>query len=237
MFDINKLVDHRNAELWRTLNEHFKIALEPSSNNEYSVYSINDMATFYVVPENLCPDSFTHELLHVYLRFKKIFISAAFKNTVKRSNTLKNLLSEPLLEHIGNCLDHIKMFEKYSEMGFDPAKFILDYDKHKCSAHELAELKRYYKQNGSYNSQAVDLYVGKFVAMCADFNEDFDYTACFDGLDKLDPQLFTILDQLITDWEELDIENDDILISSYYPLLTRFYDCMKIWLNGKRFHV
>jgi len=82
----------------------------------------------------------------VYKHLKKIFNSTAFKNTVKSSKTLKNLLSEPLLEHIGNCLDHIKMFEKYSEMGFDPAKFILDYDKHKCSAHELAELKRYYKQ-------------------------------------------------------------------------------------------
>ena len=45
MFNINKLVDHRNAELWRTLNEQFKIALKPSANNEYSVYSINDMAT------------------------------------------------------------------------------------------------------------------------------------------------------------------------------------------------
>lgn len=76
MFDINKLVDQRNAKLWQTLNEHFKIDLEPSTNSEYSVYSINDSATFYIVPENLCPDSFTHELLHVYLRFKKIFISA-----------------------------------------------------------------------------------------------------------------------------------------------------------------
>lgn len=122
-------------------------------------------------------------------------------------------------------------------MGFNPSNFISDYDKHKCSPHELSELKRYYKQNGSYNRHAVDLFVGKFVAMSADFNDGFDYSACFDALDKLDPQLFTILDQLLTDWEELDIENEDILISSYYPLLNTFYDKMKIWLNGKRFHV
>jgi hypothetical protein len=235
MIDLKQLVDKRNQALWDILNSNFKIDLKPSSNNEYSVYSINDAATFYVPENDLCPDSFTHELLHVYLRFKKV-IGAAFINTVGSSTILKNLLNDRLTEHVGNCLDHIKMIEKFDKMGFRRKKFILDYDQHKCTSSDLSNLKRYYKQKGSYNTEAVNLVIGKFVAICADFNETFDYEPCFDALEKLDLQLFTILDQFISDWETLDIESDDILKSSYYPLLDTFYEGMKRWVTGKKFH-
>lgn len=235
MIDLKQLADERNEALWDTLNKHFQIDFAPSANNEYRVYSINDSATFYVPANNLCADSFTHELLHVYLRYKKVFIGEAFINTISCSAILKNLLNDRLLEHVGNCLDHIKMFEKYDQMGFRPEKFILDYHQHKCKPSDLADLKRYYKQNGSYNREAINLYIGKFLAMCADFNESFDYETCFEALDKLDPTLFTILDQLVSDWENLDIESDDILESSYYPLLNTFYEGMKRWMACKKF--
>ncbi|MEO7215537.1 hypothetical protein [Mucilaginibacter sp.] len=236
MIDLNQLVDERNKALWDTLNEHFTIDVQPSLNNEYSVYSISDRATFYVVEADLNPDSFTHELLHVYLRYKKVFIGAAFTNTIGSSTILKNLLNDRLTEHVGNCLDHIKMFDHYEQLGFQPEKFILDYDLHKCSADELTDLKKYYKQNGSYNRDAVNLFIGKFFGMCADFNDAFDYEPCFETLDKLDQQLFTVLDQFISDWEDLDIESEDILKSSYYPLLNTFYEGMKRWMTGKKFH-
>ncbi|RXF67735.1 hypothetical protein [Arcticibacter tournemirensis] len=236
MIDLNQLIDERNQALWDTLNAHFQIDFQPSANNEYRVYSINDSATFYVPENDHCADSFTHELLHVYLRYKKVFIGAAFINTVNSSKILKNLLNDRLTEHVGNCLDHIKMIDHYDQMGFPREKFITDYDQHKCTPSDLADLKRYYKQNGSYNTEAVNLYIGKFVAMCADFNESFDYEPCFAALDKLDPQLFTVLDQLVSDWEDLDIESDDILTSSYYPLLNTFYEGMKRWMTGKKLH-
>jgi hypothetical protein len=236
MMDQTRLVDERNKALWDILNSHFQIDFKPSVTGEYRVYSINDQATFYVPEANLCADSFTHELLHVYLRYKKVFIGAAFSNTINSSAILKNLLNDRLTEHVGNCLDHIKMFEKYQQMGFRPEKFILDYDLHKCTASDLADLKRYYKQKGSYNTEAVNLFMGKFVAMCADFNDNFDYAPCFEALDKLDPLLFAVLDQFIADWEDLDIESEDILQSSYYPLLNTFYEGMKRWMTGKNFH-
>lgn len=170
------------------------------------------------------------------MRYKKVFIGAAFINTVSSSTILKNLLNDRLIEHVGNCLDHIKMIEKYDQMAFRREKFILDYEQHKCTPADLSDLKRNYKQQGSYNTEAVNLFIGKFVAMCADFNDNFDYELCFEALDKLDPLLFTVLDQFISDWEELDIESDDILKSSYYPLLTTFYEGMKRWMTGKKFH-
>ncbi|MFD2871980.1 hypothetical protein ACFS5N_05840 [Mucilaginibacter ximonensis] len=236
MIDLNQLIDDRNRPLWNTLNQHFKIDIQSSVNNEYHCYSINDTATIYVVPYDLSADSFTHELLHVYLRYRRVFMGAAFTNTVNSSTTLKRLLNVRLVEHVGNCLDHIKMHEQYEVMGFDPAKFILDFTLHKCSSSELRDLRKYYKQNGMYNSQAISLYFGKFFAMCADFNPAFDYEKCFEALDKLDPQLFAILDQLVSDWEGFDIEDDDILRSDYHTMLTNFYESMKRWMTGKKFH-
>lgn len=236
MTELHQLINEHNQVLWDTLNSHFEIDFKPSINDNYRVYSINDKVTFYVPERNRCADTFTHELLHVYLRYKRVFIGAAFINTVSGSTILKKVFDEALNEHIGNCLDHIKMFDIYEQIGCRPEKFISDYDKHKCSATELFDLKRYYKQNGSYNTGAVNLFIGKFVAMCADFNPNFDYAPCFEALDKLDPLLFGILDQFINDWEEVDIESNDILKSDYHTLLTTFYDGVKRWMTGKKFH-
>ena len=69
-------------------------------------------------PKNrICADSFTHELLHIYLRSKGVFIGARLKRKLQSSKTLSIIYSEPLLEHLGNCLDHIKMLPIYLELG------------------------------------------------------------------------------------------------------------------------
>lgn len=86
-----------------------------------------------------------------------------------------------------------------------------------------------------HNTGTVNLFIGKFVAMWADFNGIFDYASCFEALDKLAPFLFGILDHLLSDWEERDIESKDIFKSSYYPLLNAFYEGMKRWMTGKKF--
>jgi hypothetical protein len=87
MIDLKQLIDERNQTLWDTLNAHFHLDFKPSVNNEYRVYSINDQATFYVPENDLCADSFTHELLHIYLRYKKVFIGAAFINTINSARS------------------------------------------------------------------------------------------------------------------------------------------------------
>jgi hypothetical protein len=128
--------------LWETLNNSFDIKIEPSHNNEYSCFNINNNSTIYVVADDLCAASFTHELLHLYLRLKKVYIGAGFINMVKGSHILTKIFSEPLLNHIGNCLDHIKMFQIYDDLGYEADKFILDFNEFKCKPTELAYLKK-----------------------------------------------------------------------------------------------
>lgn len=233
--NISLLLDDRNRKIWDTLNEHFEIDVQPSVSNEYHVYSEGTKSTIYVVENEMCIDYFTHELLHVYLRYKQVFIGPSFINIIRANNTLNNIISPALKVHFGNCLDHIKMYQIYEKLGFAPEKFILDFEKHKCSPTELSNLKKYYKEWGFYNTQAVDLYIGKFIAIFADFNEDFDYEPALDILYKLDSELYNALDSFIKKWEKFDIENQHPVFNSYHMLLSNLYEDLKKWMNGKRF--
>jgi len=232
---IDQLLDDRNIVLWDKLNKEFSIDIQESSNLEYRCFTQGNKATIYIAPHNICKDSFTHELLHVYLISEKIFIGAGLQLTVQGSNVLKRIFSNRLLEHFGNCLDHIKTYGIYINMGFDPEKFIADYSTYKFTSSELNDLKMYYKQKRVYRIEAVDFYIGKFVAMSADFNKSFNYESCFNELEKLDPALFSILDRFIGRWGDYDILNKDIVYGSYYLLLNDFYEGLKGWITNKTF--
>jgi hypothetical protein len=235
IIDLSRLVDARNRSLWETLNATLNINVEASNNNEYSCFNINKDSTIYVVPHDLCPDSFTHELLHLYLRLKQVYIGAGFTNMVQSSNTLTKIFSEPLLDHIGNCLDHMKMFQLYEDLGFSPDKFIMDFHEFKCKPTELAHLKRNYSQRSTYYTEAVDFFIGKYIAIQADFNDEFDYDYCLAELKKLDPVLYSSLERFIFAWEEFDIESEDIIANSYHFILNDLYEDLKKWLSKKVF--
>ena len=143
---MKELIDYRNESLWTELQKRFNITFENSESSEYSCFSINDDITFYIVPDNLSKEFFTHEMLHVYLRMKDCYIGAGLKHTIKQSKILSAIMSDILIEHMGNCLDHIKMLPIYLDMGFNREKFLLDYDIHKCSDNELWFLKMNYWQ-------------------------------------------------------------------------------------------
>ena len=231
---MKELIDFRNEKLWSDLNEKYKILFKDSYNGEYSCYSENENIIFYIVNTNLCKASFTHEMLHVYLRMKDCFIGAGLKNTILQSKILSSMLSFELLEHMGNCLDHIKMLPIYLNMGFEKEKFILDYNTHKCSPEELSSIKRNYKIGKKVNSKAVDLYIGKFFAMSADPNESFDYSIQFDVLQKIDPLLFRLNKRMIDFWLEIKIEDRQILDDDYHSVLFEYYDNLKIWISKNK---
>ena len=232
---MKELIDSRNEKLWNTLTDKYNISFKDSNNDEYSCYSENDDITFYIVRDNLCKDSFTHEMLHVYLRMNDCFIGAGLKNTIWQSKILTSMLSFDLLEHMGNCLDHIKMLPIYLSMGFEREKFIIDYNIHKCSPEELTSLKRNYRQEKKVNPKAVDLYIGKYFAMLADPNDSFDYSNQLESLAKIDPLLYHINKRMIDFWHEIKIEDRQIMDDDYHSVLFEYYDNLKKWISKNKF--
>lgn len=228
---MGELIDHRNEKLWNDLNQVFNIVLEESINNEYSCYSENKDITFFIVKENPCKSSFTHEMLHVYLRMKECFIGAGLKHTIWQSKILTSILSENLLEHIGNSLDHIKILPIYLRMGFEREKFIIDYDTNKCTPFELASLKQNYRIGKKVNPEAVDLLIGKFFAIMADPNNSIDYSKQLTSLQKIDPLLFDINQRMVSLWQKVDIEVDNV---DYNSVLNEYYKDFKGWLSKNK---
>lgn len=187
---IDGLLDSRNSTLYKELEKNYTIKIELVNDTmKYECYSINNNSIIYVPESNICADSFTHELLHVYLRSKGIFIGARLKRKIQSSKKISIIYSEPLLEHIGNCLDHIKILPIYLELGFDRNKFIIDYDMKKCTNLEIEQIKKHWKQGLINNAQVIEFYLEKYFAIKACPNIDFNYGICLQELIQIDEKI------------------------------------------------
>lgn len=233
--ELNKLIDNKNQKLWDEINQVHGISIEYSSNQEYGCYSEGKQSTIYVAKDNLEPDSFTHELLHIYIRIKEIYIGSGLKLQIQSSSILSRIFSEGLLEHFGNCLDHVKMLPIYLDLGFEREKFILDYHTLKSTDSQISQIKRMYKVQKIHNASAIDAFIGRFISIKADPNNTFDYTSHLRRLQKIDGKLFTVLNRFITAWEDFDINNPDPVFGyNYHPLLFDFYEGLMSWVKNKK---
>jgi hypothetical protein len=228
------LLDERNRGLWNDINEKFTVTIQNSYTGNYGCYSQNSDIIFYIDPNNLCKDSFTHELLHVYLRLKEFYIGASLTNTIMGSKILSMILSDKLIEHMGNCLDHVKMLPLYLEMGFDRKKFIVDYNLYKCTDEELLEFKRFYRNGKKVNVNLVDPYIGRIVAILADPNDELDYSKDLEKLKQIDSHLYQIIERLITHWKEVKIQERNIWEDDHTTVTYNFYQNMKTWMSNTK---
>jgi len=228
----NIFIDNRNTDLWILLNEHYDIEIKASLNQEYGCYTEHNQAIIYVPYGGTSIDSFTHELLHIYLKHKEFYLGNSIIRLIGQSNILSSVLSMALLEHIGNCLDHLKMFQIYKERGLDERLFLLDFDEHKCTPSELLLLKGNFRIGKAINPKAVDYYIGKLVAMLCDPNALHDYLNPIAEFKKMDAELFRIVDQLVIETKEYDIDNDDIFVS-YRDISQKFYSELGSWFSKR----
>lgn len=227
---MNELLDYRNQNLWDEIKKNYTVTFENSLSNQYSCFAQNRNVIFYIDKENLCKNSFTHEMLHIYLRSKDCFISGGLNNTIRQNPTLSFIFSSELLDHMGNCLDHINMLPIYLDLGFEREKFIGDYHDHKCTSEELYILKKNYRIDTSINHKAVDFYLGKLIAILADPNIEVDYSEELEELKRIDPILFEANYKMIEHWKEIKIENRQIIDDDYHSVLYEYYQNLEKWI-------
>lgn len=196
---IHSLLDNRYKDLWEYCNSYANISIKYTNATEYGVYSINENHTIFVPKNNLNPSSFTHELLHIFLEIKGVYIGGSLSLFVK-AEKLRGIFSQSLVDHISNCLAHIKMFPLYLEMGFNLEYFIQDYEQSKFSKSEMEVLRNNFKYRKLffqvYRAKYIDKYIGKYFAMKACPNKNFDYSNGFKLLKELDLDLYNVLSTL-----------------------------------------
>ena len=85
------LVDNRNTTLLNELKQNYKIEVKlVNDTDKYTCHSIDQKSTIYVPKTRICPESFTHELLHIFLRSKG---SIYWRSTKKKTPTFKNFIN------------------------------------------------------------------------------------------------------------------------------------------------
>lgn len=231
------LLDDRNSDLWNELNLVHEIIIQESKFPYYSSFSKNKTTIIYVPPADISPASFTHELLHIYLRTKEIFIGGGLMRSLKNSEKLSNIFSTELIEHIGNCLDHIKMFPEFLRLGYNESTFLSDYYANKLTFDEITKIKGNYKKNNLfnevYNSSEIDYFVGKYFAANSCPNKTYNYDRQLNELEKIDPDLFQILETFLTDWKHFDYNDQYPILGNYHSFLFDFIENLEKWTDGK----
>jgi hypothetical protein len=228
---LNILIDEKNIDLWNELNEIYQIELIESPEPNYMSRVSGNIATICIYVHELSSASFTHELLHIYLKSKNVRITEDFYNAMENSERLNNLFSSDLKEHLTNCLEHKLMLPIFLEMGYENRFFISDYNEIKMDDKKLDALLSRYRVNGVYDKEAVDFFIGKFIAMKSCNNKSFKYYKYFKAFQKLDKRMHKLLSEFWSDWTTYDFQNDN---DNYNEILEYFIEDLNGWISKKK---
>ncbi|MNJ86509.1 hypothetical protein D3C87_40090 [compost metagenome] len=218
------LLDSRNIHLWNDVSKAYKIKIFKADNQEYSVNYSNGLVTFRYDPSDINADSFAHELLHIHLRMQGCLVGEDLKSLIIPNQELSRILSFKLIEHIANCLDHVKMLPIYLELNYKRERFIQDYFIPKCNTQEADGIAEYYRHDGKIRPKLVDVYVGTLFSIFANPNDEIDHSNELKILSMIDPIMFQISKRMFEAWKEVPMNDYDLILSDYLNEL-------KLWLS------
>ncbi len=228
---IPNTLDNTTISLLKDLEKDFDISFEPKNIDFCGVFQKNKKATIYYNPKNVDSASIAHELLHIWLTRFNYSIGNHIYLALYSDKKLNKVFNKFLCDYITNCCNHFKMYPKFINLGYQPADFLKNSLDEKASLKDIKRLKL--KFLGSYNSKAINFYIGSLFAILADHVEN-DYTQHHSYLKQFDFQLYTIVSDFWNKWEKFDIENIDVINNSDLDLINSFIDNMKEWIKTKR---
>lgn len=231
---VSKLIDDRNRILWNDLNAWREIGIEYNDNNWYSCFTGPNRITIYLNKQIISPGGFTHELLHILLYKKEVYVSQSLHSRVREMDAVKWVISRELVDHIGNCLDHIKMLPIYFDMGYDWGEFATDSYQEKITEDDILTIQSGLRRFDKYDARIVDFFIGKFIAAVACPNTSADYTSRFNAMRQVERELFDVLSPFVDLWKAFDIDANDPF-NSYRDVLSVFLDPLELWVNERSF--
>ena len=220
------LLNKQNMDLWNELNREYTIELDEGPEEGYLTYFNDEVVVIEVDMANISPAAFTHELLHVYLKARGVQIIWDLKEIINGDNDLGEVISTSLRVHMGNCLEHVKMLPIFLSLGFRNEDFILDYKKKILDEEQMLDLKRAFRQNSQAGLGMVDKYIGKFFAMKASNNPDFDYSLLYEQMEELDCSLYRLNQNFWDAWGRYEIGEPK---EKYISFLSDYLDGLKSW--------
>ncbi|MBN8878043.1 MAG: hypothetical protein J0I32_10890 [Sphingobacteriales bacterium] len=225
---MSKLIDNRNQEVWNVVKSRYDVNVVFHGSREHHVFYQNDMARISIPAGDYSADSFTHELLHLYLEVKEFRLSGFVLLFLKENKRISSILTIGLLHHISNVIDHAKMLPLYLQMGFKRELFLMDYCERKCEEYHLTIIEAGFQKDSLLRVTAIDLYIGKFFAIKSCPNPSFDYTPFLSRMREAEPSLYEILDKFWKAVVTLNIETTEL--HYHLELAGDFKDELEQWL-------
>ena len=91
--NLSKLIDHRNLALWKYVNQHHEINVQFHPFPHHQVYTKQKVSSFLIPYNKYSTDSFTHELLHVYLSLKEVNTFGVLARIFQKNKILSSVIT------------------------------------------------------------------------------------------------------------------------------------------------
>jgi hypothetical protein len=183
-----------------------------------------DMAKFLFYENNHCIDSFTHELLHLYLLKNGFKDSKEFIPFIEADTYRECLFPRDLLGHINNVLAHEKMFPLY-EKDFNRELFVCDYhDRIPIEAYK-AEIDKSFDAAG-FPNDGLKCFIATFFTVKDVRNPKFneEYSTYLQYLENKNPALYALLNTNWGTWlAEGQVQNNKIVIENLINEVVAWY--------------
>lgn len=232
------LLDEHNSELWRYLNERHHIELRRGRRPDYLLYSEGVVSLIDIPDDKADAASFTHQLLHLDLWVKDVYVNSCLIAAVESSSILSGILKRPILEHIANSLEHLKMFPVFIDMGYKAGAFLSDYQTNRLTEHTMRGIKEHFKHRiffkSIYSSFGIASFITSYFTARSCPAECFDYSRELQQLKSTAPLLYGILERFTEKWNRYDVTTIPSEGSSYELIIYEFVKELELWAKEKR---
>lgn len=222
------LVDERIKPIWDLVKRKYKISIAEYNADNYAVFTQGKNVKFFINKNNISKESFAHEVLHVWINYNEMHCGQNIIRAIDYSNI--NLFTDKLKHHISNCIDHVLMYDLFVSLGFERTKFTEDYNEYFLLDYELESIVNHKKLNLKDDISIFDYYVGKLVSIICDPNKDHDYTNVLPHFERIEPELYKIITEYISNIKELRIDKNESI--KYIPMNIDLIDKLENWQNN-----
>jgi hypothetical protein len=199
---IENYVNSQNQNIWNELKDQyqFQFIYDPS---EYSwMGNTKDGVAIITTPNlDLEYNSFTHELLHIYLDYKGISEIDELVYGIIGEHSFAVLLEDNLVGALYNFCSHKKMFPYYQQMGFSEYNFVQE--RINFGRIDLFMIKLFFTFKKT-KPKGVNQFIGHSLSLMNNVVKE-DNSKCQKYLNKLKkykPDLFELIERFDTNWNE-----------------------------------
>lgn len=227
--EIEEQLDEQNRLLLSEVRNKMSVKFEIFNKPYFENFSINNNATIYVNPKIFNNSSVAHELLHAWFRCLGLHGSNMIYLSAEGKPKFNTVFDKKLCDHIGNCMDHYKIYPKFLEMGYEPETFLSSKGL-QCDINSIRKLR--IQSNNVYSAKHLNNYVGYLISIYADHLSN-DYSQHLAQMQSIEPELFNIVSKFWRAWQDIDITNPDPITRMDFEAINDFIMNMEDWMVDK----